>query len=88
MPVDNIKIDISFVRDVAKDPDVASIITAITTLARSLNLKTIAEGIETEEQRNILRLLRCDMDQGFYFSPALPVPEFESYLALEQQPLV
>ena len=88
LPVDNIKIDISFVRDVAKDPDVASIITAITTLARSLNLKTIAEGIETEEQRNILRLLRCDMDQGFYFSPALPVPEFESYLALEQQPLV
>lgn len=77
LPVDTIKIDIAFVRDVSKDPDAASIITAITSMARSLELKTIAEGIETEEQRNILRLLRCDMGQGFYFSPALPPKEFE-----------
>ena len=69
LPVDNIKIDMSFIRDVAKDPDAASIITAITTLARSLQLTTIAEGVETEEQRNILHLLRCDMGQGFYFRP-------------------
>ena len=71
LPVDNIKIDISFVQDVTIDPDVASIVTAIVAMARSLNLKTIAEGVETEEQRNILRLLRCDMGQGYYFSPAL-----------------
>lgn len=81
MPVDNVKIDISFVRDVAKDPDAASIVTAITTMARSLSLKTIAEGVETEEQLNILRLLRCDMGQGFFFSPALPAREFEEYMA-------
>ncbi len=80
LPVDNVKIDISFVRDITKDPDAASMVTAITTLARSLNLKTIAEGIETEEQLNILRLLRCDMGQGFYFSPALPARDFVDYL--------
>ena len=80
LPVDNLKIDMSFIRDVAKDPDAASIITAITGLARSLSLKTIAEGVETEEQRNILHLLRCDMGQGFYFSPAVPAAEFEKLL--------
>jgi EAL domain-containing protein (putative c-di-GMP-specific phosphodiesterase class I) len=50
-------------------------------MARSLNLKTIAEGVETEEQLNILRLLRCDMGQGFFFSPAMPAQEFEKYMA-------
>jgi diguanylate cyclase (GGDEF)-like protein/PAS domain S-box-containing protein len=80
LPVDNLKIDMSFVRDVAKDPDAASIVTAITGLARSLNLKTIAEGVETEEQRNILHLLRCDMGQGYYFSPAVSAAEFEKLI--------
>lgn len=72
LPVDTIKIDMSFVRDVARDQDAASIVAAITTLARSMGLRTIAEGVETEEQRNVLHLLRCDMGQGFYFSPAVP----------------
>lgn len=80
LPVDNLKIDMSFIRDVAKDPDAASIVSAITGLARSLGLKTIAEGVETEEQRNILRLLRCDLGQGYYFSPAVPAEEFEKLL--------
>ncbi len=80
LPVDNLKIDMSFVRDVTRDPDSASIITAITAMARSLNLKTIAEGVESEEQRNILRLLRCDMGQGYYFSPAVPADAFERSL--------
>ena len=80
LPVDNLKIDMSFIRDVAKDPDAASIVTAITGMARSLNLKTIAEGVETEEQRNILHLLRCDMGQGFYFSPAVTAADFDKLL--------
>jgi diguanylate cyclase (GGDEF)-like protein/PAS domain S-box-containing protein len=80
LPVDNIKIDMSFIRDVSRDPDAASIIAAITTMARGLNLKTIAEGVESEGQRNILHLLRCDMGQGFYFSPAVPPNEFENLL--------
>jgi EAL domain-containing protein (putative c-di-GMP-specific phosphodiesterase class I) len=80
LPIDNLKIDMSFVRDVTMDPDAASIITAITSMARSLNLKTVAEGIETEEQLNILRLLRCDMGQGFYFGAAVPASDFDKFL--------
>jgi diguanylate cyclase (GGDEF)-like protein/PAS domain S-box-containing protein len=80
LPVDTLKIDQSFIRDVARDPDAASIITAITGMARSLRLKTIAEGVESEEQRNILHLLRCDMGQGYFFSPAIGADEFERML--------
>jgi len=80
-PVDYIKIDQSFVKDVATDPDTTSLVTAIITMAHSLSLKTIAEGVETEEQWKILRLLKCDMGQGFYFSPALSPKEFEKLMA-------
>jgi diguanylate cyclase (GGDEF)-like protein len=79
-PVDNLKIDISFIREMVKDPDSASIVMAIINMAHTLNLKTIAEGIETEEQWNFLRLLRCDMGQGFYLSKPLPAEDFEKLL--------
>jgi diguanylate cyclase (GGDEF)-like protein/PAS domain S-box-containing protein len=88
LPVDTIKIDIAFVRDVSKDPDAASIISAITGMARGMDLKTIAEGVETEEQRNILHLLRCDMGQGYYFSPAVPAKEFELILTGRHESLI
>jgi len=77
LPVDNLKIDISFIREMVKDPDSASIVMAIINMAHTLNLKTIAEGIETEEQWNFLRLLRCDMGQGFYLSKPLPAEDVE-----------
>jgi EAL domain-containing protein (putative c-di-GMP-specific phosphodiesterase class I) len=80
LPVDNVKIDMSFVKDITTDPDAASIVSAITSLARNLNLKTIAEGVETEDQWKILRLLRCDMGQGFLFSPALPAQEISKFI--------
>jgi EAL domain-containing protein (putative c-di-GMP-specific phosphodiesterase class I) len=79
-PLDNLKIDMSFIREIATDPDTASIVTAIINMAHTLNLKTIAEGIETEEQWKILRLLRCDMGQGFYLSKPLPPEEMEKIL--------
>jgi diguanylate cyclase (GGDEF)-like protein/PAS domain S-box-containing protein len=79
-PIDNLKIDISFIREIANDPDSASIVTAIISMAHSLNLKTIAEGVETEEQWKILRLLRCHMGQGYLFSPPLPAKEAEKLL--------
>ncbi len=85
LPVDNLKIDISFVRDVAIDQDAASIITAITSMARSLKLKTIAEGVETEDQRKILHLLRCDMGQGYLFSPAVPPEDLEKMFMKKAQ---
>lgn len=79
-PVDYVKIDQSFVQDVATDPDATSLVTAIISMAHSLNLKTIAEGVETEDQWKILRLLKCDMAQGFYFSAALPPKDVEKLL--------
>lgn len=78
-PFDNLKIDISFIRDLSLDTDAASIVTAIIALAHSLNLKTIAEGVETEELLKILRLLKCDMAQGDYFSPPLPARGVEIF---------
>jgi diguanylate cyclase (GGDEF)-like protein/PAS domain S-box-containing protein len=80
LPVDCLKIDRSFVRDVTRDPDTASIVTAITAVARSLDLRTIAEGVESQEQVNVLRLLRCDMGQGYHFSPAVSASDFAAYL--------
>jgi diguanylate cyclase (GGDEF)-like protein/PAS domain S-box-containing protein len=80
-PVDYVKIDQSFVKDVATDPDTTSLVTAIITMAHSLSLKTIAEGVETEEQWKILRLLKCDMGQGYYFSKAIPAADFEKLMA-------
>jgi diguanylate cyclase (GGDEF)-like protein/PAS domain S-box-containing protein len=79
-PIDNLKIDISFIREIVKDPDTASIVMAIINMAHALNLKTTAEGIETEEQCNFLRLLRCDIGQGFYLSKPLPAEEVEKLL--------
>jgi EAL domain-containing protein (putative c-di-GMP-specific phosphodiesterase class I) len=82
-PIDNLKIDMSFIRELAADPDTASIVTAIIAMAHTLNLKTIAEGIETDEQWKILRLLRCDMGQGFYLGKPLPAEEAEKIFGLQ-----
>ena len=68
LPVDNLKIDISFVREIATDSDAAEIVSAIVTMANALNLKTIAEGIETESQLRILHALNCNIGQGFHLS--------------------
>ena len=76
-PVDILKIDMSFIRDLATDPDCASIVTGIIALAHNMNLRTIAEGVETEEQLRILRILRCDMIQGFHLSRPLPAKKIE-----------
>ncbi len=71
IPVDNLKIDISFIKAIAYDPDAVSIAATIITVAHNLNLKTIAEGVESEDQWKILKLLRCDLAQGHYLSRPL-----------------
>lgn len=68
-PIDSLKIDQTFVQDITQDADDAAIVTAIITMAHSLGIKTIAEGVETREQLDFLQAQGCDFAQGCYFSP-------------------
>ena len=79
-PFDKLKIDLSFVRDITIDPESAAIARAIIAMAHNLNLRAIAEGVETEEQLAYLRLHGCDEIQGFYVSPPVTAEEFELLL--------
>ena len=83
LPVHTLKIDRSFVIDMTAGPQGLALVSTIITLAHSLKLKVVAEGVETEEQRRLLHLLGCDEMQGFLFSKPLPGEMFEArYLAL------
>ncbi len=73
--VNKLKIDRSFIRDIGTDPDDAAITAAIISMAKSLNLKVIAEGVENEAQMSFLRELCCDEIQGYYFSKPITAAE-------------
>lgn len=79
-PLDILKIDKSFVKDILVDHDCASITTAIIALANCLKLDIIAEGVETEEQMELLLQMGCDKQQGNYFSPPLALADLEEFL--------
>jgi EAL domain-containing protein (putative c-di-GMP-specific phosphodiesterase class I) len=78
LPVDTLKIDRSFVIDMTAGPDGLALVTAIISLAHALDLNVVAEGVETEEQSNLLRLVSCDEMQGFLFSKPVPIEIFET----------
>ncbi len=78
--VDTLKVDQSFVRDVLRDSEGASIVRAIVELGRSLSLHTVAEGVERQEQADHLLAAGCRFAQGFLFSQPLPADEFKSFL--------
>ncbi|NHZ95810.1 EAL domain-containing protein [Massilia sp. CCM 8734] len=79
-PIDKLKIDIAFIREVTNNPDDAAIVLAIISMASSLKLEVIAEGVETAAQLNYLRRHRCDQIQGYYVSRPLPTEQVSAFL--------
>lgn len=80
LPIDTLKIDRAFVRDMAVDSNDAAIVRAIVGVAKSLGLQLVAEGIETAEQLECLRKLDCECGQGFYFSPPVSAESIRAML--------
>ncbi|HEU5443432.1 MAG TPA: bifunctional diguanylate cyclase/phosphodiesterase, partial [Steroidobacteraceae bacterium] len=81
LPIDKLKIDRSFIRDLPTSPTDESIVRAIVSLAHSVGLQVVAEGVETEEQLECIRALHCDQWQGYYGCQPLPAAELAAWLA-------
>ncbi len=86
LPVQTLKIDRSFVNTMAGNADAATLVQTIITMAHSLRLEVVAEGVETEEQAALLRRLRCDQMQGYLFSKPVAPDALGALLAREAGP--
>jgi sensor c-di-GMP phosphodiesterase-like protein len=80
LQLDQLKIDRSFVEHIATDASDAAIARTIVTLAQTLGLAVVAEGVETVQQRDFLRRHGCPLHQGFLYAHPLPTPDFEAYV--------
>jgi len=80
LPIDGVKIDRSFLRDVGHRPSDRVIINGVVNMARELKLYTVAEGIETSEQLELVRALGCDQGQGYYFTPSVSAKDAQNML--------
>ncbi len=80
LPLYQLKIDQSFVRDIAIDPNDAIIVCTIIAMAKNMNLNVLAEGVETKEQKDFLELNGCPVFQGYYFGRPVPIADFEQQL--------
>ena len=88
LPVTALKIDSSFIAAMSDSSEHMAVVSAVISLARALSLKVVAEGVETQEQANLLRLLRCDEAQGYLFGRPLPAGEVERLFAAPSGPAV
>lgn len=79
-PIKEIKIDRAFIREISNNPKSLAIVRTIVDLARYLKLRVVTEGVETDDQLNLVRELGCDMIQGYYYSKPLPINEIELWL--------
>ena len=86
LPIDQLKIDQSFVRDITEDSSDQAIVSTIIAMAQTLNLKVIAEGVETEGQKQLLMTIGCSQYQGYLFSKPIPFDAF--CLLLKQRRLL
>lgn len=86
LPVNQIKIDRAFIEGLPDDPNGAAVVRAVLAMSHAFNLTVIAEGVETEAQRDFLQDEGCDAYQGFFFGRPLPVSEFEAMLGDSPQP--
>lgn len=84
-PIHNLKVDQSFVRDIGEYRDSETIVSLIISMAHTLKLKVIAEGVETEKQLSFLKKQKCDMFQGYIFSKPVPPEMFEKLLAKDKK---
>lgn len=80
LPIDELKIDRAFVMRMTTEPAYLGLVNTVISLAHSLNLKVVAEGVETEEQAKLLRLLKCEQAQGYLYSKPIPVEDFSALL--------
>ena len=83
LPVQALKIDRSFIITMLNDPNALTLVQTMISLAHSLRLKVVAEGVDEEEQAKMLRLLRCDQIQGYLFSRPVPFDQMTALLAQE-----
>ena len=86
LPFDKIKIDQSFIRDMKDNPESRKIVEAIVGLGRSMGLATVAEGVETEEQRVVLRHIGCKIGQGYLFAKPMPAEQAASFMRAWARP--
>jgi diguanylate cyclase (GGDEF)-like protein len=81
LPVDTLKVDRSFVQSIADTPNMLTLVSTIVSLARAFNMKTVAEGVETSEQLQMLRLIKCDSAQGYLLGRPTPVADVPAVIA-------
>jgi EAL domain-containing protein (putative c-di-GMP-specific phosphodiesterase class I) len=81
LPIETLKIDRSFVKELVTDAKTRTVVRGVTTLAHDLGMQVVAEGVETAAQLEAVRDLGVDLVQGFYFAPALSAPDYAAFIA-------